>query len=81
MRISLGTMHERLMLVPNIIEEMNLVLAREQCGSNGVHWCVAPTFVVETAFGVKMVEVFGISFGTPEAEVADFKIGPDCVRG
>jgi hypothetical protein len=29
MRLSLGTMHKRFMLVPDIVEEMDLVLARK----------------------------------------------------
>lgn len=46
-----------------------------------MNWSVAPALVVEPAFGVEVVEEFGVGFGAPEVHVGDFEVGPDCVGG
>lgn len=78
MRFSLGTVHKRLVLIPNIIEEMNLVLSGKERGADRVHGSITPAFVVESTLGVEVLEVFGVGFATPEVEVANFEVGPDC---
>lgn len=46
-----------------------------------MNWSVAPALVVEPAFGVEVVEEFGVGFGAPEVHVGDFEVGPDCGGG
>jgi hypothetical protein len=31
------------MFVTDVVEKVNLVLGPEECGSDGMHWCIAPT--------------------------------------
>jgi len=39
--------HEWVVEVSNLIEKVDLILARKQCGANTVHWRVAPTLLKE----------------------------------
>lgn len=66
------------MSVADILEEMNLVLACEERGTDTVNGCVAPTFIVEAAFLIKVVEELRIRLTSPEVKVADLKVAPDC---
>lgn len=77
MCLSLRTPLERLVSVPNVREEVELVLRCEQSSANGVNWCVAPTFVVEAACLVEVVEEFAIGFASPKVEVADLEVTPN----
>ena len=40
--------HEWIVEVSNLIEKMDLILARKQCGTNTVHWRVTPTLLKES---------------------------------
>lgn len=70
-------MLERLMPVPNIVEEVNLVLLCEECCSNTVDRRIAPTFVVKATLLVKEIEKLLITFGSPQVKTADLKVAPD----
>lgn len=97
---SLRTMLERLMSVSDIIEEMNLIFLREECGADAVHRRVSPSLernkikssvcetiyarkkesnlVVKSAFLVEELKVFAIRLASPEPQVGDFEVAPDC---
>jgi hypothetical protein len=66
------------MPVPNIIEEMDLVLVRKESGTDRVHWRIPPALVIETALLVEEVEELGVGLAPPEVEGADLEVGPDC---
>jgi D-ribose pyranose/furanose isomerase RbsD len=65
--------------IPDIIEEMDLVLIRKESGTDRVHWRISPTLVVEPALLVEEVEELGVGLAPPEVEGADLEIGPDYV--
>lgn len=77
MCLSLWTPLEWLVSVPNVREEVKLVLRCEQSSADGVNWCVAPTLVVEAACLVEVVEEFAIGFASPEVEVANLEVTPN----
>jgi hypothetical protein len=64
--------------VPNIIEEMDLVLVRKESGTDRVHWRISPTLVVKPALLVEEVEELGVGLAPPEVEGTDLEVGPDC---
>lgn len=41
------TNHERVVKVPNLVEEMDLIFARKQCSANAVYRGVPPTLLKE----------------------------------
>lgn len=65
------------MPVPNIVEEVDLVLAREERRTNRVHRRVTPALVVKPALLVEVVKELGVALATPEVEVADLEVRPD----
>jgi hypothetical protein len=46
--LRLRTMCVRLMFVPNLVEELNLVFPRKQTRSDTVHWGISPTLFTRT---------------------------------
>lgn len=72
-------MLEGVMAIPDIFKEVDLILASEQRSADGMNWCIAPPFVVETTLLVKVVEEFAIRLSAPEIEVADFEVGPNYI--
>jgi hypothetical protein len=64
--------------IPNIIEEMDLVLIRKESGTDRVHGRISPTLVVEPALLVEEVEELGVGLAPPEVEGTDLEVGPDC---
>lgn len=72
------TVRIRIMLVPHIAEKVDLVLWQEQRSRDGVHRGVSPPLVVEPALRVEVVEEGLIGVATPEIEVSDLKVAPDC---
>ena len=48
------------MSVPDVIEEVELRAIRKESGGYAVYGCVAPPLVVESAFGLEVVEVRGV---------------------
>lgn len=77
MRFSLRTPLEWLVPVPDIREEVELVLRCKQCSADGVNGCVAPALVVETTSLVEVLEEFAIGFASPEVEITDLEVAPD----
>ena len=77
MSITLRAMLEWLMPVPNIVEEINLVLLREECRSNTVDRSITPTFIVEATLLVKEIEKLLITFGSPQVKITDLEVAPD----
>ena len=63
--VTLWTVLERLVTVPNIVEEMYLVLLREKCSSYAMDGCISPAFVIKTAFFVEEIEEFHVAFASP----------------
>jgi hypothetical protein len=63
-------------VVGYFVEEVDFVFVQEETGGNGVHRCVAPSFVEESAVLVEGVEVVKVGLGAEEIEVADLEVGP-----
>ena len=66
------------MPISDVAEEVDLVLASEERSTNTMHGRVAPPLVIKPPFLVEVVEILCVRFPTPEVEVADLEIGPDC---
>ena len=77
--LTLRTMLEWLMSVSNIVEEVDLIFAREEGGADGMNRRVAPSLVVEPALGIEVLEELAVRLAAPEVEVSDLEIAPDCV--
>lgn len=69
-------MREWYMVVGDIIEEVDFLLPEEECGSDGVHWSISPSFVKESAIFVKSIEVIQIGWRSQPVEVPNFEIRP-----
>lgn len=65
------------MSVPDVREEVNLILRCEQSSTDRVNRRVTPALVVETASLVEVVEELAIGFASPEIKVADLEVTPD----
>lgn len=65
------------MSVPNVREEVNLILRCEQSSTDRVDGCVTPALVVEAAGLVEVFEEFAVSFASPEIKVANLEVTPD----
>jgi len=77
MRRLLWTVLEGLVAIADIVEEVDLILARKECGANRVHGGVAPALVVEAPLRIEMLEKLHICLTPPQVEVADLKVGPE----
>lgn len=64
--------------IPYILEEVDLILLREEGSAETVDRCISPPLVVEPTFRIEMLEVSCVSFTTPEVKISNFKITPDC---
>lgn len=69
------------MPVPDILEEVNLILVGEKSCTDGMHRRITPTLVVEATLAIEMLEEFGVCLAAPKVEVADFEVGPDWKEG
>jgi len=49
----------------------------EQAERDTVHWCVAPSFVEESACTVQMSKVIFIGLATPEIHVCNLEVAPE----
>jgi hypothetical protein len=58
-------MLEGLMTVSDVVEEMDLILLREECSSNAVYGCISPSLVVKPALLIEEIEKFGVGFASP----------------
>jgi len=70
------TVGERDVVVGNIVEEVNLILLKEETGGNGMHRSITPSFVEEPTVFVKVGEEIDVGLRTKPVEVTDFKVGP-----
>lgn len=84
------------MSIPNVIEEVNLLLLREQCGSDAMDWCISPTLfqiklrpkackhkahlIIESTLLIEVFEEFGICLASPEVKISNLKVAPDWPR-
>ena len=64
------------MLVPDILEPMDLTRILKQPKSDGVHRRITPALVKEPTSPVQMLEIRLIRFRAPEIHVGDFEVGP-----
>lgn len=77
---TLRTVLKRWVLVPNLVEEMNLRAWKKERSGDRVHGRIAPAFVVKVARRIKEVEIGKIKVRTEEVEVGDLKIGPNYIH-
>jgi hypothetical protein len=62
--------------VSNVVEEMNLVLVKEEAGGNGVHGSITPSLVEETAILVQRLEEVEVRLAAEPLKAANLKVGP-----
>jgi hypothetical protein len=81
------------MLVPNLAEEVDSVLAGKERCRNRVYRCVSPALdkivswvglelmsmylVVEAATAIEVVEKGSVSLATPKVHIGNLKVAPD----
>jgi hypothetical protein len=68
------------MSIPDVIEEVNLLLLREQCGSDAMDRGISPTLVIESTLLIKVFEKFGICLASPKVEIRDLKVAPEVTQ-
>jgi biotin carboxylase len=62
------------MPVTDVLEKVDLVLAREQGRADRVHGGITPALIIEPALLVEVVEELGVGFASPEIEVANLEV-------
>lgn len=70
-------MLEGFVSVTNFLEEVDLILPGEESSPNAVYGGVSPSLIVEATLLIEIVEIFAISFATPEVQISNFKVTPD----
>lgn len=65
------------MLVPNVLEPMNLSSIFKQTQSNTMDGSITPAFVEEATGAIEMVEVFLVGRRAPEVHVRNLKVTPE----
>lgn len=63
-------------VVGNVVEEVDLVLWKQQAGGNRVHGRVAPALVEEAAIAVERGKEVDVGVAAQPVEVANLKVGP-----
>ena len=76
-RFTLWAVLEGFVSISDIVEEVDLILASEQCRADGVHGRIAPSLVVKSSCLVQVIEEIHVRLRPPEVEVTEFKVGPD----
>jgi len=76
MDIPLGAMHEWVVEVPDLVEEMDLVFARKQCRANAVYGRISPSLIVKSTLLVQKLDKLRVRLASPEIEVTDLKVAP-----
>jgi len=71
-----GAVGEGDVVVGNVVEEVDLLLLEREAGCDGMHGCVSPALIEETAVLVEGLEVVNVGGAAEPVEVADFEIGP-----
>jgi hypothetical protein len=71
---------EGYVLVSDVAEPVDLALVFKQAECNAMDGRITPALVEKAASAVKVVEVVAILFTSPEAQVADFEVGPEVAR-
>ena len=69
-------MRERNVVVGDFIPEVDLILGKQNTSGNGVHRCISPSFVEETALAVKGVEIVKVLLGPEPVQTSDLKVRP-----
>jgi len=77
---ALWTMLEWLVSVSYVLEEVYLILFREERSTQTVYWCISPTLIVETAFWVQVFKVFLVCLSSPEIKVSNLKVAPPMAK-
>jgi hypothetical protein len=67
---------KRDVVVGNVVEKVQFVLAEHQRGGDRVYRRVAPALVKEAAVPVEQVEEIGIGVAAQPREAANLKVGP-----
>lgn len=67
---------ERNVIVSDVVEEVDLLLVKQDTSSDGVDRRISPAFVEETSILVKRLEEVDVSLATEPVQVANFEVGP-----
>ena len=65
------------MVVPDVLEPMDLARIFKKAQCNGVHWRIAPPFVEEATCSVQMCEEIFIRLAAPEVKTRDLEVRPE----
>lgn len=76
-QISLGAMLEGFVTIPNIIEEVELILPREKRRTYAVYRRITPTLVIEAALFIQIVKELGIGFISPKVHIGNLEVTPE----
>jgi hypothetical protein len=60
--LSSWAMGEGYMIIGYVIEEVDLLFLEEKASRNGVDWCIAPSFIKESAVLVQGFKEVSVSF-------------------
>lgn len=71
------TMCEWNMVVCNVVEEMYLLLFKQETGCDGVHRSIAPSLVEESSILIEGFEKVRVWLGSQPVQVANLKIRPE----
>lgn len=71
-----GAVSERNVVVGNVVEEMDLLLVKQDTSGDRVDRSISPAFVEETSVLVKRLEEIDVSLAAEPVQVANFKVGP-----
>lgn len=69
---------ERLMTIADVLKPVDLRLVGKEGGAYRMDRSIAPSLIVEAPLLVQVVEEFRVRCCTPEVEVSNFKVRPDC---
>ena len=71
-----GAVGKRDMVVGNIVEEVNLVLVKEDAGSDGVDGSVTPAFVKKAPVLVERLKEVEVGLAAEPFQTSDLEVGP-----
>ena len=70
-------MRIRIMLVPNLIKELQLILPRKQRSRYAMHGRISPPLIIKSTFGVQVLKERLVRRPAPEIHIGDLKVTPD----
>jgi hypothetical protein len=70
------TVSERVVVICDVVEKVDLLLFQHQRGSQRVNWCITPALVKEATSSIQGLEIIDVLLGPEPVQVAYLKIRP-----